>query len=170
MTNLSQKNNYKNNCFYSFFLIKIIVEHNLAFSEYTDVNEIIEAVEEGMDSTANSRWYDIDRTVRAAINMLENTPPDTQKIIAKEMAKIVIDKIKEDKDIEELKRELEQEGLFDDSDESLEESSLCPSVKFGILNLLKLIKIYSLLAVVIVYLQSCFLIEILILLIKLIIF
>ncbi|MBE7705340.1 MAG: hypothetical protein E7Z90_05970 [Cyanobacteria bacterium SIG29] len=100
-------------------LIKIIVEHNLAFSEYTDVNDIINAVEEGMDSTANSRWYDIDRTVRAAINMLENTPPDTQKIIAKEMAKIVIDKIKEDKDIEELKRELEQQGLFDDSDESL---------------------------------------------------
>jgi len=100
-------------------LIKIIVEHNLAFSEYTDVNDIINAVEEGMDSTANSRWYDIDRTVRAAINMLENTPPDTQKIIAKEMAKIVIDKIKEDKDMEELKRELEQQGLFDDSDESL---------------------------------------------------
>ena len=90
-------------------IIKIIVEHNLAFSEYTDVNEIIEAVEEGMDSRANSRWYDIDRTVRAAINMLQNSPPETQKIIAKEMAKIVIDKIKEDKDIEELKKELEKE-------------------------------------------------------------
>ncbi len=90
-------------------LIKIIVEHNLAFSEYTDVNEIIEAVEEGMDERANSRWYDIDRTVRAAINMLQNSPEDTQKIIAKEMAKIVIEKIKEDKDVEELKRELEQQ-------------------------------------------------------------
>ncbi len=96
-------------------LIKIIVEHNLAFSEYTDVNEIIEAVEEGMDTRANSRWYDIDRTVRAAINMLQNSPAETQKIIAKEMAKIVIDKIKEDKDVEELKKELEQENLFDDS-------------------------------------------------------
>ena len=90
-------------------LIKIIVEHNLAFSEYTDVNEIIDVVEEGMDERANSRWYDIDRTVRAAINMLQNSPEDTQKIIAKEMAKIVIEKIKEDKDIEELKRELEQQ-------------------------------------------------------------
>lgn len=96
-------------------LIKIIVEHNLAFSEYTDVNEIIEAVEEGMDTRANSRWYDIDRTVRAAINMLQNSPEETQKIIAKEMAKIVIDKIKEDKDVEELKRELEQDEFFDDS-------------------------------------------------------
>ena len=93
-------------------LIKIIVEHNIAFSEYTDVNEIIEAVEEGMDTRANSRWYDIDRTVRAAINMLQNSPAETQKIIAKEMAKIVIDKIKEDKDIEELKKELEQEELY----------------------------------------------------------
>ncbi len=96
-------------------LIKIIVEHNIAFSEYTDVDEIIEAVEEGMDSRANSRWYDIDRTVRAAINMLQNSPADTQKLLAKEMAKIVIDKIKEDKDVEELKRELEQENFFDDS-------------------------------------------------------
>ena len=68
-----------------------------------------------MDTRANSRWYDIDRTVRAAINMLQNSPVETQKIIAKEMAKIVIDKIKEDKDVEELKRELEQENFFDDS-------------------------------------------------------
>ena len=100
-------------------LIKIIVEHNIAFSEYTDVNEIIEAVEEGMDERANSRWYDIDRTVRTAINMLQNSPPDTQKILAKEMAKIVIDKIKEDKDVEELKKELEQEHFFDDSDNEI---------------------------------------------------
>ena len=96
-------------------LIKIIAEHNIAFSEYTDVNEIIEAVEEGMDERANSRWYDIDRTVRTAINMLQNSPPETQKLLAKEMAKIVIEKIKEDKDVEELKRELEQENFFNDS-------------------------------------------------------
>ena len=100
-------------------LIKIIVEHNIAFSEYTDVNEIIEAVEEGMDERANSRWYDIDRTVRTAINMLQNSPPETQKLLAKEMAKIVIDKIKEDKDVEELKKELEQENFFNDSDNGI---------------------------------------------------
>lgn len=104
-------------------LIKIIVEHNIAFSEYTDVDEIIEAVEEGMDSSANSRWYDIDRTVRAAINMLENSPAETQKIIAKEMAKIVIDKIKEDKDIEALKRELEQENFFDDNQDDFKDEN-----------------------------------------------
>ena len=100
-------------------LIKIIAEHNIAFSEYTDVNEIIEAVEEGMDERANSRWYDIDRTVRTAINMLQNSPPETQKLLAKEMAKIVIDKIKEDKDVEELKKELEQENFFNDSNKEI---------------------------------------------------
>lgn len=99
-------------------LIKIIVEHNLSYSEYTDVNEIIEAVEEGMDERANSRWYDIDRTVRAAINMLQNSPAETQHVLAKEMAKIVIDKIKEDKDIEELKKELENDqDFFDDEND-----------------------------------------------------
>ncbi|MGM9994708.1 MAG: hypothetical protein ACI37R_08295 [Candidatus Avigastranaerophilus sp.] len=98
-------------------LIKIIVEHNIAFSEYTDVNEIIEAVEEGMDERANSRWYDIDRTVRTAINMLQSSPPEMQKILAKEMAKIVIDKIKEDKDVQALKEELEQQELSDDENE-----------------------------------------------------
>ena len=91
-------------------LIKIIAEHNIAFSEYTDVNDIIDAVEEGMDESANSRWYDIDRTVRAAITMLQNSTEENRSVIAKEMAKIVIDKIKEDKDAEELKRELEQHG------------------------------------------------------------
>ena len=98
-------------------LIKIIVEHNIAFSEYTDVNEIIEAVEEGMDERANSRWYDIDRTVRTAINMLQSSPPEMQKILAKEMAEIVIDKIKEDKDVQALKEELEQQELSDDENE-----------------------------------------------------
>ena len=102
-------------------LIKIIVEHNLAYSEYSDVNDIIEAVEEGVDERANSRWYDIDRTVRAAINMLQNSPEETQKILAKEMAKIVIEKIKEDKDVEELKKELEETDFFDDLEDDFVE-------------------------------------------------
>ena len=45
-----------------------------------------------------NRWYDLNSTVRTAINMLENCPFSTQKAIAKEMAKLVVDKIKEDKD------------------------------------------------------------------------
>lgn len=87
-------------------LIKIIIEHNMSYSEFSDVDEIIEAVDDGIVERGNGRWYDIDKTLRAAINMLENCPAETQKVIAKEMAKIVIDKIKEDKDLTEVSEEV----------------------------------------------------------------
>ena len=83
-------------------LIKIILEHNISNDEYTDVTDILSAVEDGKQATQGHRWYDIDSTVRTAINMLENCPFSTQKAIAKEMAKLVVDKIKEDKDEEEI--------------------------------------------------------------------
>jgi len=83
-------------------LIKIIIEHNISNEEFSEVGDIITAVEDGKASSKGNRWYDIDSTVRTAINMLENCPFSTQKSIAKEMAKLVLDKIKEDKDEEEI--------------------------------------------------------------------
>lgn len=77
-------------------LIKIIIEHNIANSEFEAVEDIISAVEAGIEENRNSRWYDIDSTLKTAINMLQNCPESTQKVIAKEMAKMVVDKIKEE--------------------------------------------------------------------------
>jgi len=77
-------------------LIKIIIEHNIESSEFEAVEDIISAVEAGVEENRNSRWYDIDSTVKTAINMLQNCPEMTQKIISKEMAKMVVDKIKEE--------------------------------------------------------------------------
>lgn len=77
-------------------LIKIIIEHNITNSEFSDVSDILNAVEEGQIGKGKSRWYDLNETVRTAITMLESCPFATQKVIAKEMAKIVVDKIKED--------------------------------------------------------------------------
>ena len=77
-------------------LIKIIIEHNIANDEYTEVGDILAAVEDGKEDSHGNRWYDLNSTVRTAINMLENCPFSTQKAIAKEMAKLVVDKIKED--------------------------------------------------------------------------
>ncbi len=78
-------------------LIKIIIEHNIESSEYEAVEDIISAVEAGVEeNNKNNRWYDIDATLRTAINMLQNCPEETQGIIAKEMAKMVVDKIKEE--------------------------------------------------------------------------
>ncbi|CDC21213.1 MAG: hypothetical protein V8R83_08225 [Candidatus Gastranaerophilaceae bacterium] len=79
-------------------LIKIIIEHNISEHTFTSVEDMMTSVEEGLVEKGKSRWYDLDTTVRTAINMLENSPVPVQKAVAKEMAKMVVDKIKEDKD------------------------------------------------------------------------
>lgn len=79
-------------------LIKIIIEHNIEDEKYEAVEDIINAVGSGLDDNRKGRWYDIDSTLRTAMNMLQNCPPATQHVIAKEMAKMVVDKIKTDED------------------------------------------------------------------------
>ncbi|MBP3924588.1 hypothetical protein J6E39_05040 [bacterium] len=79
-------------------LIKIIIEHNIEDEKYEAVEDIINAVGSGIDENRKGRWYDIDSTLRTAMNMLQNCPETTQKIIAKEMAKMVVDKIKTNED------------------------------------------------------------------------
>ena len=87
-------------------IIKIIIEHNIAYSEYSGVEEIIDAVDEGLVNKKGNRWYDIDKTLRTAIAMLENSDQEVQFSVAKEMAKMVVDKIKSG-----------SEGMFDDDDD-----------------------------------------------------
>ncbi len=82
-------------------LIKIIIEHNIEDEKFEAVDDIINAVGSGLDENKRGRWYDIDTTLRTAMNMLQNCPEDTQKVIAKEMAKMVVDKIKKDDDEDE---------------------------------------------------------------------
>ena len=79
-------------------LIKIIIEHNISENTYSAVEDIMSAVEDGTIEKGKSRWYDIDSTVRTAINMLENSPEVVQKSVAKEMAQMVIDSITKEED------------------------------------------------------------------------
>lgn len=76
-------------------LIKIIIEHNIENAEFSGIEDIISAVEAGVEENRNNRWYDIDSTLRTAMSMLQNCPEETQHVIAKEMAKMVVTKIKE---------------------------------------------------------------------------
>ena len=77
-------------------LIKIIIEHNSEDERFEAVDDIISAVGSGLDDNRRGRWYDIDTTLRTAMNMLQNCPADTQKVIAKEMAQMVVAQIKKD--------------------------------------------------------------------------
>ncbi len=79
-------------------LIKIITEHNISNNEYESVEDIVSATEDILESTQKGRWYDLDATLRTAISLLQNCPDDTRSVIAKEMAKNVIEIIKKEED------------------------------------------------------------------------
>ncbi len=86
-------------------LIKVIIEHNIRDNKYENVEDIMSAVEDGRIQRGHSRWYDIDSTVRTAIQMLEKCPPETKKKVALDMAQIVIEKIIQDEDKDEIEKE-----------------------------------------------------------------
>ncbi|MCQ2754858.1 MAG: hypothetical protein MJ231_07405 [bacterium] len=79
-------------------LIKIITEHYISDTEYESVEDIVTATEDMMENTKKGRWYDLDGTVRTAISLLQNCPDSTRHEIAKEMAKNVVETIKNDED------------------------------------------------------------------------
>ena len=90
-------------------LIKVIIEHNIQDNQYENVEDIMAAVEDGRVQRGYSRWYDIDTTVRTAIQMLEKCTPETKKKVALDMAQLVIEKIIQDEDKDELEKEEKQE-------------------------------------------------------------
>ncbi len=93
-------------------LIKIITEHNIEDSKYEEVSDIINATEIDLATQKRNRWYDLDETLRTAISMLQNCPPETRSAIAVEMAKMVVEEIKkeeEDEEEEELDKLIEEE-------------------------------------------------------------
>ena len=87
-------------------LIKIIIEHNIEDEKFEAVEDIINAVGSGIDENRKGRWYDIDTTLRTAMNMLQNCPQATQHVIAKEMAKMVVDKIKTEENLDDEDEEV----------------------------------------------------------------
>lgn len=89
-------------------LIKVIIEHNISAHKFEDVEDIIKAVSKGFEKRGNARWYDIEKTVRTAIQMLEDCSETTKQKIALEMAKMVVSKIKE-----------EEAPLYEDEDEEV---------------------------------------------------
>ena len=81
-------------------LIKIITEHNISSNEYESVEDIVSATEDILESSQKGRWYDLDATLRTAISLLQNCPESTRSVIAKEMAKNVVEIIKKEDDEE----------------------------------------------------------------------
>ena len=82
-------------------LIKVIIEHNIENNTFTSIDDIMSAVEDGRLEKGNARWYDLDNTLRTAIQMLESCPQEMQGKIAHEIANLVTQKLKDSDDDEE---------------------------------------------------------------------
>lgn len=79
-------------------LIKVIIEHNIQSHEFKNVEDIMNAVEDGVIQKGVNRWYDLEKTVRTAIQMLEKCTPETRQKVAIDMAQLVIENIVMDQD------------------------------------------------------------------------
>ncbi len=79
-------------------LIKVIIEHNINNHEFSNIEDIVGAVEDGLIQKGTNRWYDLDATVRTAIQMLEKCSVETRQKVALDMAQLVIEKIVQDVD------------------------------------------------------------------------
>ena len=79
-------------------LIKVIIEHNINNNEFGNIEDIVGAVEDGLIQKGTNRWYDLDATVRTAIQMLEKCSVETRQKVALDMAQLVIEKIVQDVD------------------------------------------------------------------------
>ena len=92
-------------------LIKIITEHYISSTEYESVEDIVSATEDVLDDSKHGRWYDLDSTLRTAITLLQNCPEATRSVIAKEMAKNVIEVIKKEDqdDVDDVEIEVPEE-------------------------------------------------------------
>jgi len=107
-------------------LIKIIIEHNIESSAIKTVDDILTAVEEGRCEKGCERWYDIDLTIKTAVQMLENCPEEMQSKIARNIAELISEKLHnsyeykfsdDDDDFEEDEDEYDEDIDIDEDDD-----------------------------------------------------
>ncbi|GEM_PF-978637 len=74
-------------------LIKVIIEHNIDSSAFNTIEDILSGIEEGRCEKGSERWYDIDLTIKTAVQMLENCPEEMQSKIARNIAELINEKL-----------------------------------------------------------------------------
>lgn len=99
-------------------LIKVIIEHNIQSHEFKNVEDIMNAVEDGVIQKGVNRWYDLEKTVRTAIQMLEKCAPETRQKVAIDMAQLVIENIVMDQDQDDDDDDFSQVNVIDLSGET----------------------------------------------------
>lgn len=81
-------------------IIKIIIEHHIEENSSLDVDELTHELQNGkgksilgiphlVDHAERRRWYDVNETLRSAIQLLRDTPDDLQKKIIPTIARMI---------------------------------------------------------------------------------
>ena len=102
-------------------LIKVIIEHNIDNNEFSNIEDIMGAVEDGLIQKGTNRWYDLDATIRTAVQMLEKCSNETRQKVALDMAQLVIEKIVQDADTMSDEDAIEASVLDLDEEEQVQE-------------------------------------------------
>lgn len=76
-------------------LIQIIIEHNIDADTYRSVGDILCAVDEGRCEKGKERWYDLNETIRTAVQMLENSSDEVKSSVAKNIAVLIREKLRD---------------------------------------------------------------------------
>lgn len=66
-------------------IIKIIINRKILNLEYENIEDILDSIYAGYADTRRARWYDIDSTVRTAMQMLHDMPYETRASVALEI-------------------------------------------------------------------------------------
>ena len=66
-------------------IIKIIIDKNIMSLDYENIDDLLDALYAGYADTRRSRWYDINSTVRTAMQMLHDFPYDARCSVAMEI-------------------------------------------------------------------------------------
>lgn len=73
-------------------LIKVIIEHNIDNNVYSSVDEIIASADDEKEVGSN-RWYDIDDTLKTAIQLLKTCSNEMRGKLAEDIATIVAESL-----------------------------------------------------------------------------
>ncbi|EKE02278.1 MAG: hypothetical protein ACD_20C00402G0008 [uncultured bacterium] len=73
-------------------LIKVIIEHNIDNNVYSSVDEIIASADDEKEMGSN-RWYDIDDTLKTAIQLLKTCSVEMRGKLAEDIATIVAESL-----------------------------------------------------------------------------
>lgn len=78
-------------------IILIIVEHQIEARTLASVDDLMGTIEDSRSQSQNyyRRWYDVNETLRSAIQLLQDCPDDVQKQVIPSISKMVEDSLNE---------------------------------------------------------------------------